>query len=63
MPSTGQNANPTTASINNLPNVIPTKFKASVVQAQLLSQWIDCKVVWASCTCWHTGTKISISLI
>jgi hypothetical protein len=28
-----------------------------VVQAQWLSQWTDCKVVWASCTCWHTGTK------
>jgi len=41
MPPTGQNANPTIASIN----VIPTKFKASVVQAQLLSQWTDCKVV------------------
>jgi len=34
MPPTGQNANPTIASIN-LPNVIPTKFKASVVLVQL----------------------------
>jgi hypothetical protein len=33
MPPTGQNANPTIESINN-PSVIPTKFKASVVQAQ-----------------------------
>jgi hypothetical protein len=33
MSPTGQNANPTIESINN-PNVIPAKFKASVVQAQ-----------------------------
>jgi hypothetical protein len=37
MPPTGHNANPSIVPINNLPNVIPTKLKASVVQAQLLT--------------------------
>jgi hypothetical protein len=37
MPPAGQNANPTIVSINNPPDVIPMKFKASVVHAVTVS--------------------------